>query len=101
MGSRYWNRPRPDGCIVGGKKFPDVGATARSTAGYPSGSSPMDEGGILLPLRVILEVNDGIFGPREHSGVNDSPSIALGSMAGTDSSVGKLANKRARRRYII
>ena len=69
-------------------KFPDVGDTARSTAGYPSGSSPMDEGSILLPLLVILEVNNGISGPREPSGVNGSPSSALESMEGTDSQLG-------------
>ena len=68
-------------------EFPEVGGCATSTAGYPSWSAPMAEGGILLPLRPILEVNSGISGPLERPEVYEIPSTESGRMEGIDKSV--------------
>ena len=72
---------------VGDGGSSEVGGGAATTAGDPSGSAPMAEGGILLPLRPILEVNSGISGPLERPEVYEIPSTESGRMEGIDKSV--------------
>ena len=85
-GEEYSNSKCAESSNAGSRYFPEFRDNVQGADDYPLESAPMGEGGILLPLPLILVVKNGIFGQCEPSGLHVIPPSALGRMVETGNS---------------